>query len=432
MALAAASRTFKSWSQQPAYARARILTTVAERLSADAETFAHTMTTEFGKPITESRGEVARVVELLQYAAEEAKRITGETIPLDALTNGVGRFGFTLREPIGVIAAITPFNFPLALVAHKIAPAIGVGNTVVLKPASTTPLTALRFAQLFLEAGLPPDVFNVVTAGGTTAEQLITDSRVAMVSFTGSAPVGERIRVLAGLKRVTLELGSNSATIVHSDADIQAAAVACSKAGYAFAGQVCISLQRIYAHREVLEAFLSKFVPLVQALRVGDPFEPHTDVGPMLTENEAKRAENWIHEATEARRTGHLWWDTSWSILDTNNSYKCSSTMCVVCEEVFAPIVSITAYDTFDEAITLVNESKFGLQAGIFTKDIGCAFKAAKEINVGGVIINDTCRYRADHMPYGGVKQSGIGREGVKYAMDEMTETKVVGFNLNP
>ncbi len=240
-----------------------------------------------------------------------------------------------------------------------------------------------------------------------------------------------RIRALAGLKRVTLELGSNSATIVHSDADIQAAAVACSKAGYAFAGQVCISLQRIYAHREILDAFLSKFVPLVQALRVGDPFEPHTDVGPMLTENEAKRAENWIHEAVAQGAQIISGGTRRGTFLTPTILTNVSPTMRVVCEEVFAPIVSITAYDTFDEAITLVNESKFGLQAGVFTKDIGCAFKAAKEINVGGVIINDTCRYRADHMPYGGVKQSGIGREGVKYAMEEMAETKVVIFNLN-
>ncbi len=430
-ALAAAHRAFPAWSRMPAHARAALLERAADLLAADLDGFAGTLTGEAGKPIAESRGEVTRSVELLRYAGGEARRLTGETIPLDAVQSGEGRFGFTLREPIGVIAAITPFNFPLALVAHKVAPALAAGNTVVLKPASATPLTALRLGRLFQQAGLPAGVLNVITAGGADMDALITDGRVAMISFTGSAPVGESIRARAGLKRVALELGSNSATIVHRDANIDAAALACSKAGYAFAGQVCISLQRVYVHRDVYDAFLERFAPLVRDLRVGDPFEPSTEVGPMLTEDEARRAEAWVGEAVQqgarvicgGTRTGSYFAPTV--LADV------SQRMRVICEEIFAPVVSVTSYETLDEAIALVNDSEFGLQAGVFTNDVSNAFHAARGIHTGGVIINDTCRYRADHMPYGGVKRSGMGREGVKYAMDEMTEIKMVVFNLS-
>ncbi len=430
-AVTAAQRAFPAWAALPAFKRAEVLFASAALLLERKEAIARDLTAESGKPITDSLGEVARTVELIHYAGEEAKRFTGEIVPVDAVSNGANRFGYTRREPLGVIAAITPFNFPLALVAHKIAPALAVGNTVVLKPASATPLTALNIGRIFLEAGLPPGALNVIAVSGSETDALIRNPDVQMISFTGSAPVGEHIRQIAGLRRVALELGSNSATIVHSDANLGAAALAASKAAYSFAGQVCISLQRIYVQKSVEQAFLENLTQRVQAIHIGDPFDSATEVGPMLTEQEAIRAELWIREAVAAGAKIACGGARNGAYVTPTVLTHVTPDMKVVCEEIFAPVVSIVAYDTIDDAIAMVNDSQFGLQAGIYTNDIATAFAAAARLHVGGVMINDTCRFRADNMPYGGVKRSGMGREGVVYAMEEMSEIKMVVFNLN-
>jgi acyl-CoA reductase-like NAD-dependent aldehyde dehydrogenase len=430
-AIDAAVRAFDRYAETPAHERARFLARTSALLEQQAEDFARTIALEAGKPIRDARAEVGRAVQTFRFAAEEAKRSHGETVPMDAAIGSERRIGLTLRQPIGVIAAITPFNFPLNLVAHKVAPALAAGNTVVVKPAEQAPVTALRLGRVLLEAGVPAGVVNVLHGSGPEAgNALVISSKVAMVTFTGSAPVGTAIRDRAGMKRVALELGSNSATIVHEDADLVAAARALARACFAYAGQICISVQRIVVHEAVLQRFLSLFIPLVRALKVGDPLAEDTDLGPMIDQSAAERAEAWLHEAlaggaralVEGKRQEALLWP--WVLTDVQ------PTMAVVCEEAFAPVVTIQSYRTFDEAIALVNDSKYGLQAGVFTNDVNLAFRAGMRIRTGGVIINDTSNYRADHMPYGGVKSSGMGREGVRYAMEEMLETKLVVFNL--
>ena len=430
-AIDVAAEAFLSWSEAPAHERSRILYRASELLEARKEDLGRTIALEAGKPIRDARAEVLRAVQTFRFAAEEAKRIYGETIPMDAQIGSEKRVGITFRQPIGVIAAISPFNFPLNLVAHKVAPALATGNTVVLKPASVTPVTALKLGEILLEAGLPKGVLNVLVGGGAeVGNPMVASEKVAMVTFTGSPPVGMGIRDRAGMKRVILELGSNSAVIVHEDADLQAAATALAKGAFAYAGQICISVQRIMVHEAVQQKFLSLFLPLVQALVVGDPLSEETEVGPMIDLKSAERGETWIREAlaggaralVEGKREGALMWP--WVLADVTREMR------IVCDEAFAPVVTVQRYATFDEAIALVNDSQFGLQAGVFTNDLNLAFRAGKRIRTGGVIVNDTSNYRADHMPYGGLKLSGMGREGVRYTMDEMTEIKLVAFNL--
>lgn len=430
-AVGAAATAFEGWSTAPAHERARLLYRAVDLLVARSEDLARTIATEAGKPIRDARGEVTRAIQTFRFAAEESKRIYGETIPMDAAIGAEKRMGITFRQPIGVIAAISPFNFPLNLVAHKVAPALATGNTVVLKPASQTPVTALKLGEILTEAGFPAGVINVlVGSGGAVGNPLVTHEKVAMVTFTGSPPVGVGIKERAGMKRVILELGSNSATIVHEDADLAAAAKALAKAAFAYAGQICISVQRILVAEAVQQRFLSLFLPLVQALKVGDPLAEDTDVGPMIDRQAAERSEAWIREALaggaralmEGKREGSLMWP--WVLSDVRREMK------VVCEEAFAPLATVQSYRTFDEAIDLVNDSQFGLQAGVFTSNLNLAFQAGRQIHTGGVIVNDTSNWRADHMPYGGVKLSGMGREGVRYTMEEMTELKLVVFNL--
>jgi acyl-CoA reductase-like NAD-dependent aldehyde dehydrogenase len=431
-ALAAAARAFETWSETPAHERSRILHRTSALIEERKEDFARTIALEAGKPIRDARGEVARAIQTFRFAAEEAKQIYGETIPMDAAIGSEKRVGITFRQPIGVVAAISPFNFPLNLPAHKVAPALATANTVVLKPAEQTPVTALKLGEVLMEAGLPAGAINILHGEGpAVGNPLVISDRVAMVTFTGSAPVGAGIRDRAGMKRVLLELGSNSANVVHADADLAAAARALAKGGFVYAGQVCISVQRIIVHEAVMQRFLSLFVPMVQALKVGDPLAEDTDVGPMIDVQAAERGEAWIKEAiaggaralVEGRREGALMWP--WVLTDVRRD------MTIVCEEAFAPVVTVQSFRTFDEAIALVNDSKFGLQAGVFTNDLNLAFRAGKHIHTGGVIINDTSNYRVDHMPYGGVKLSGTGREGVRYTMEEMTEIKLFAFNLS-
>ncbi len=426
-AIQAAREAFPTWSRTPAHKRSKILTEAARLIELRAEEVATTISREAGKAWRYSVGEVSRSVETFRFSSEEAKRIHGETVPMDASPTGEGRIGFWLRCPLGVVAAITPFNFPLNLVAHKVGPALAVGNTVVLKPASTTPLTAIRLAEILAEAGLPPGVLHVlVGSGDTVGEWLTTDPRIAKISFTGSPPVGEAILRKAGLKKVTMELGNNSGTIVEPDADLSAAVPRCVTSAFANSGQVCISLQRLYVHRAISKEFTERFVAETRKLKVGNPLDRDCDVGPMIDIKEAERAEAWVKEAVGegakvligGRREGRMMYPTV--LTDVRAEMK------VMCREAFAPLVSIYEYGKFEDAVAMVEDSPYGLQAGIYTNDIRKALHAVDRINAGGVMINDTSIFRVDHMPYGGNKLSGLGREGVRFACEEMTSIKMV------
>ncbi|MCU0587371.1 MAG: aldehyde dehydrogenase family protein [Syntrophobacteraceae bacterium] len=426
-AVAGARAAFPAYSRMPAHRRASILGHAVQILERRREELAELICREAGKAWKYSWGEVSRGMETFQFAAEEARRIHGETVPLDASPTGEGRMGFYLRAPVGVVAAITPFNFPLNLVAHKVGPALAAGNCVVLKPASTTPLTALCLAEILEEAGLPPAVLSVVVGSGdAVGDWLVGDPGVAKVSFTGSAPVGEAIIRRAGLKKVTLELGNNSGTIIEPDADLDEAIPRCVMSSFANSGQVCISLQRLYVHREIAAEVTRRMVEATAKLVVGNPLDRSCDVGPMISESEAARAEQWVREAERegarvligGKREGALFHPTV--LADVRSDMK------VMCIEAFAPLVSIYAYERFEDAVRMVEESPYGLQAGIYTRDIRKALLAVDQINAGGIMINDTSIFRVDHMPYGGNKMSGLGREGVRFAVEEMTNLKMV------
>jgi len=422
-----ATRAFAVWSDTPAHARARVLRRASALLDAKRDAIATTIAREAGKAWKHAIGEVSRSVETFGFAADEAGRIHGETVPMDASASGEGRIGFYLRVPVGVVAAITPFNFPLNLVAHKVAPALAAGNAIVLKPAEETPLTAVALAEVLGEAGLPDGAFRLVHGDGpTTGEALVRHPGPAKISFTGSPPVGRFITSIAGLKRVTLELGNNSGTIVEPDADLATAIPRCVMSAFANAGQVCISLQRLYVHEAIAEAFITEFVRQTDALKVGNPLDRDCDVGPLISDEAADRAERWIHEAvdegarvlTGGQREGRIIRPTV--LVDTRPEMK------VMCQEAFAPLVSIVTYCDYDEALRLVGDSPYGLQAGVYTRDLRKAFAAVRRLDVGGVMINDTSIFRVDHMPYGGNRMSGIGREGVRFAIEEMTNIRMV------
>jgi acyl-CoA reductase-like NAD-dependent aldehyde dehydrogenase len=430
-AIGAAHRAAETMAALPAHRRSDLLGQTARLIDARREEFARTIAVEAGKALKFARAEVDRAVSTFTLAAEEAKRIYGETIPLDAVPPGEGYFGFTVRRPIGVVAAIAPFNFPLNLVAHKVAPALAAGNAVVLKPASTTPLTAVLLCRALEEAGLPPGAINLVAgSGGTVGEWLVTDPRVAKITFTGSADVGERITQLAGIKKVTLELGNTSPVIIAPDADLELAARRCAVGAYYNSGQVCISIQRIYGDRQIVEPFTEQFVTATERMVVGDPLDEDVDVGPMIDEREARRIEAWVDEArqqdaqvlTGGRREGAIYWPTV--LVDVTPEMK------LVAEEAFAPVVGIIACDDFEEALRQADATEYGLQAAVFTHDINRVFQAIRRLNFGGVIINDMPAFRAEHMPYGGNRRSGLGREGVRYAIEEMTNIQMVAIRL--
>ncbi len=426
-AIAAAHEAFPSYSRLPAHRRFRILEKTSQLLMKHQEEIAATICREAGKAWKYSFGEVTRAIETFQFSAEEAKRVHGETIPMDASVAGENRVGFYLRCPVGVVSAITPFNFPLNLVAHKVGPALAAGCTLVLKPASTTPLTAIRLGEILEEAGIPPGVMNVVVGpGGTVGEWMTTDPRVAKVSFTGSPPVGEAIIRKAGLKKVTMELGNNSGTIIEPDADLDAAIPRCAVSAFANSGQVCISLQRLYVHRSIAAEFTRRFVETTAKLKVGNPLDRDCDVGPMIDEAEAVRAENWIREAVAEGAEVLIGGKREGRMLVPTVLVNARPEMKVMCQEAFAPLVSIYEYDSFEDAVAMVEDSPYGLQAGVYTNDLRKAMHAVDRINVGGVMINDTSIFRVDHMPYGGNKLSGLGREGVRFAVEEMTSIKMV------
>jgi acyl-CoA reductase-like NAD-dependent aldehyde dehydrogenase len=431
-AIDAAERTEELMAEMPAYKRAEILLKTAMLLRERSEDLAKTIAAEAGKALKFARAEVDRAVSTFTIASEEAKRLHGETIPMDAVPAGEGYFGFWTRRPVGVIAAISPFNFPLNLVAHKVAPAIASGNTIVLKPATTTPLTAVKLCQILVDAGLPAGAINlVVGSGGTVGEWLVTDPRVDKITFTGSPDVGRHILSVAGIKKVTLELGNTSPVVVAPDADLDFVAKRCAVGAYYNSGQVCISVQRIYSEKQIYEPLSEKFVKATEAMVVGDPLDERVDVGPMIDTKEVDRIESWVNEArnsgakvlTGGKREGTVYYPTVLSNVDEE--------MKVVAEEVFAPVASMIRSDDFESALQQANDTKYGLQVGVFTKDVDRVFKAVKRLNFGGVIVNDTPNFRADHMPYGGNRQSGLGREGVKFAMEEMTNIQLVAIRLN-
>ncbi|MBN2289248.1 MAG: aldehyde dehydrogenase family protein [Candidatus Glassbacteria bacterium] len=386
---------------------------------------------ESGKPLRYAAGEVERSAQTFSFAADEARRLHGETLELDAHPGGKGYFGFYHRFPLGVIAAISPFNFPLNLVAHKVAPALAAGNSVVLKPSSETPLIALKLAQIIQDAGAPAGALNVLVGSGSTVGQaLVAHPRVKMVTFTGSLEVGQIIRGSAGLKRVTLELGSNSAVVVEDGARLEQAAARCLVGAFAFSGQVCISVQRILLNRRLAESFLEIFLPGVEALNRGDPGLETTEIGPMITEAEARRVERWVADAVGqgarvlvgGKREGAFYQPT---VLD-----RVKPGMDIYSKEAFAPIVCLETYDDFEQALARVNDSSYGLQAGVFTESLDKAMIAFRRLEVGGVVINDFPTFRVDQMPYGGVKGSGSGREGPRFAVEEMTEIKLCCLRL--
>lgn len=412
--------------------RSTILQQITDLLRKERLAAAKIIATEAAKPLKFAFSEVDRTIETFQFAAEEAKRIHGEMIPLDAAKNGANRIGYTIREPIGVVAAITPFNFPLNLVAHKVGPAIASGNTVVLKPASQTPLSALFLAKLIEQTDLPKGAFNVVTGSGKKiGDQLVMSDKVSMVTFTGSPEVGIGIRNKAGLKKVALELGSNAGLIVDNGVDLEKIVPSCVTGSFSNQGQVCISLQRIYVMQESYEEFLSLFKEQTEKLVMGDPLDEKTDIASLISPKETDRALNWIEEAISLKAnivSGGTLTETMLKptiLSNVNRDAKVSR------QEVFAPIVTVTSINSIEEGINAINDSNYGLQAGIFTRNIETAFLATKKLQVGGVIINDIPTYRVDQMPYGGVKQSGNAREGIKYTIEEMTEMKLVVWNNN-
>lgn len=416
----------------PAYERAEILRKTSDLLEERKREFAETITKESGKPMTYSLGEVDRSIQVLRFSSEEAKQIKGEVLPMDAAHKGENRIGMVKKVPLGVVGAISPFNFPLNLALHKIGPALAAGNTVVFKPAGKTPITGWKITRLFHEAGLPEDALNLILGSGKVVGQaLVEHIQVAKISFTGSLAVGKKIKESAGLKKVTLELGSNSPNVIFKDAKIDEAVEQLVTGAFAFSGQVCISAQRVYVQKDIYEQFLKKFSEKTKGLTIGDPLNEQTDIGPMINEEEAKRAKAWMDEAVDNGATIETGGERNGAVLTPTIMTNVKGEMKINSEEVFAPIVSVIPFDTESEVIEMANDSIYGLQAGVFTQDIDRAIRVAEQLEVGGVWINETSIYRQDNYPYGGVKQSGVGREGVPYAIEDMTESKFIGIKVN-
>jgi acyl-CoA reductase-like NAD-dependent aldehyde dehydrogenase len=428
-AVAAACRGFEKTRRLSSHARAQILFRIADEIHCRAHELADVLVMEGGKTRKFAASEVVRAEMTVRTSAEEAKRIYGEIIPLDLSEDTPGRTGFLKRFPLGPVVGIVPFNFPLNLACHKLAPAIAAGNAIILKPASATPVSSLILGDMAIAAGLPPEAISVVPCAGGRAEQLARDPRVACLSFTGSCAVGWHLREIAGRKRVGLELGGNAAVIVHGDANLDYAAQRVATGGFINAGQVCISVQRVLIHRPVYEQALTKILAAVKALCVGDPRDPATDVGPMIDRLKAEEAYRKVQEAVKQGATiltGGTLEETMFAptiLTDTTPAMRVNR------EEVFAPVISVTPYDTFDEALSIANTSEYGLQVGIFTQNINRVMQAFSDMQVGGVQVNDIPTFRSDAMPYGGAKGSGLGREGPRYAIEEMSELRLMVIN---
>lgn len=427
-----AGKGLKVLKELSPYSRSEILYKTANYIREHREEFARILVGEVGKTIREARGEVDRATQTLTLSAEEGKRICGETVPFNSVPTGGKKIGYYKRVPIGIVLAITPFNFPLNLVCHKIGPAIAAGCSVVLKPATKTPLSALNLKKAFYSSGLPEEVLSIVIGSGDEiGDTLVKDERPRMITFTGSKDVGMRIAERAGMKKLTLELGSNSACIIFQDADLKRTAQKIKIGGFSLAGQVCISVQRVYVEKSIFEDFLDIFVSEVKSIRVGDPILETTDMGPMISSSAVERVMEWIEEAkrlggrvvTGGERDGNFLLPTV--ITDVSERAK------LIQREAFAPLVVVNRFRDMEEAIEKVNGTEYGLQAGVFTKDINRAIKCAEEIECGGVLINEIPTFRVDLMPYGGMKGSGMGREGPKFAIEEMTEPKLILFDYS-
>lgn len=426
-AVVAAQAGAAAMAQLTQYERAELLERMRQLLQRDAEEFAHLISIESGKPIREARSEVARSQQTLLAAADAARQLKGEVVPMEAAPGGKGRWGMTVREPLGIIGAITPFNFPLNLPLHKIAPALAAGNSVIHKPSENTPLSALRLAQLSRESGVPANAHNVITGlGETVGARMISDPRIAMITFTGSVTVGEQIRAQAGLRRVTLELGSNSSVILEPDCDLDMLMPRCVIGSFAHSGQVCISIQNIYVQESIAKEFTDRFTAAARALEIGNPLEDGTEVSSLINEDQAQRVESWIEKARSRGARVITGGVRRRATIEPTVLTDAAPDLEVCCKEVFGPVVVLHRYSKLTEAVDAINAGEYGLQAGVCTRDIGKAFQAARRLRVGGVIVNDVPTYRVDHMPYGGVKKSGIGREGPHYAVEEMTDLKLI------
>jgi len=427
-AIAAATNAFTTTRSLPAWKRSAILGAISDAIAARREELAVTIALEAGKPIKTARGEVDRAIFTFKVASEEARRIGGEILPLDWLPGLDRREAHIRRVPLGPIAGITPFNFPLNLVAHKVAPALAAGNPVIIRPASQTPVSAITLGRIAVDAGWPAEGYAVVPSTTRDASPLVEDERIKLLSFTGSPAVGWDLKTRAGRKRVTLELGGNAAVIVHHDAELAHAAERVAWGGFTYAGQSCISAQRIYVHESVYREFSADLLRRTAALKTGDPLKEDTDLGPVIDQGAADRIQEWIDEAKAAgatviaggTRDGRLWQPTIIEAAPAN--------VRVNCQEVFAPVLTLQPYADVEQAIAAANAGDYGLQAGIFTHDERVINAAIDGLDVGGLIVNDVPTFRVDHMPYGGVKHSGFGREGLRYAIEEMTELKLVAY----
>lgn len=426
-AIASAERGAKAMAALSAYERYQIIHRAADLMLERLDDLGRTITLEEGKIIAEGMGEAARAAETIVLSAEEAKRLTGETLDLSGSSAGAGKFGFTLRVPCGVVAAITPFNFPLNLVCHKVGPALAAGNAVIIKPASDTPLSALKLTEIFIDAGLPPEAIQCVTgSGGVIGDAISSSPIVRKISFTGSRDVGEHICQVAGLKKVTMELGSNAPLIIMPDADLEKVAAATASSGFANAGQVCISTQRVFASQEIYGDFIDALKPAVEALTTGNPLDEGVKMGPMIRAQDAERVEAWVQEAvssganivTGGSREGTMYAPTI--LADVAPDMKVS------CDEIFGPALGVSRVAGIDEAIAMANDTHYGLSAAIFTENLNWALKFAQQVDSGNIHVNWGTQWRADMMPYGGLKESGMGKEGPKYTVQEMTETKMV------
>ena len=430
-AISIAQKGYEINRDMPVHKRISILKKAAEIMQDRYDDLAKTIASEGSKTIKEARKEVGRAINTMTISAEEARRINGETIPFDSAEGSENRVGYYYRFPIGIIGAITPFNDPLNLVAHKLGPAIAGGNSVVLKPATVTPLSALKLAECLLDAGLPGEILSVVTGyGSEIGDILVSDPRIRMISFTGGVEAGERIVQKAGLKKIGMELGSNSPVIVMDDCNLNEAVESCVSGAFWAVGQNCIGVQRIYVHKMIYENFKDKFVARTKKYKTGFQLDEDTDMGPMITEADAKRVIDWIEEAVSKGAKVLTGGTREGSLVQPTILENVSSDAKLNCQEIFGPTVNLYPVENIDEAIDKSNAVDYGLHGAIFTKDLKTAFYAIKKMDVGGIIVNDSTDYRVDLMPFGGVKKSGLGREGIKYALQEMTEPKVVCFNL--
>jgi glyceraldehyde-3-phosphate dehydrogenase (NADP+) len=426
-AISSALEGAKIMKKTPAWKRSEILFSTASLILQNRDRIAQTLINEVGKTMKEAVAEVERTAEIFRLASEEAKRIHGETLPFDSVKGSEKKRGYFVREHVGVVLAIVPFNVPLALCAHKVAPAIAAGNAIIVKPTSQTPLNALILGELLLEAGMPPQALSVLTGpGGTVGMRLVKDERIRLVSFTGSVEVGKQIAQNAGLKKLSLELGSNTPMIVCDSANIDRAVDATISGGFSIAGQVCISVQRVFVHKKVYRDFIDRLVEKIKMMKVGDPRNEETQMGPVIDEQNAKRIVDWFEEARQKGAKVAIGGTREYTLVQPTVLLDVPNFCKIMTDELFGPGVAVNSFESLDEAINWANSTRYGLQAGIFTSNIFEAMKAIEELQFGGVIVNDGPRYRADFMPYGGYKESGIGREGVRFAIEEMTEMKTV------